>query len=151
GYKQLSDYKKDDYKSKSFVKELQDINTCDSIDLIKVFGIGPTLSSRILKYRNRLGGFYDFEQLSEVYNIKPEIIEEIRTKFVLKVENIKTIKINSANFSDLIKHPYLNKNEVNILLNYRKQHGNYNTMDDLLKTLVLDEEKINKLKNYIEF
>lgn len=150
-FNQKPTFQNEKVEDKNIVKERQDLNTCDSIDLVKVFGIGPTMSNRILKYRNRLGGFYDFAQLNEVYNLKPEVVEELRKKFVIKSEHINKLKINSASFTDLIKHPYLTKNEVNVLLNYRKQHGNYNSMEDIGKTLIFDDKKLQLLKNYFEF
>ena len=43
-----------------------DIAAADSAELRRVPGIGPVLSSRIVRYRQILGGFYRVDQLQEV-------------------------------------------------------------------------------------
>ena len=40
-----------------------ELNSCDSLSLVALPGIGPVLSVRIIKYRNLLGGFAAVEQL----------------------------------------------------------------------------------------
>ena len=45
------------------------INTVDTAEWKKVPGIGSAYAARIVKYRNLLGGFYEVEQLREVYGI----------------------------------------------------------------------------------
>ena len=45
------------------------INEADSLDLLKLTGIGPAYAKRIKEYRERLGGFYRKEQLLEVYGM----------------------------------------------------------------------------------
>jgi len=44
-------------------------------------GIGVGLGGRIIKYRERLGGFHSIHQLAEIYGLKPETIEEIWNYF----------------------------------------------------------------------
>ncbi|NDF99641.1 MAG: helix-hairpin-helix domain-containing protein, partial [Chitinophagia bacterium] len=45
------------------------LNESDSVSLEKLPGIGPVLASRIIRYREKLGGFYHRSQLREVYGI----------------------------------------------------------------------------------
>src|SRR5690606_9841495 len=46
-----------------------DLNTADTAQLVRVYGIGPVLSKRIVKFRERLGGFVAPEQVYEVYGL----------------------------------------------------------------------------------
>lgn len=46
-----------------------ELNSTDSIELIKIKGIGPVFASRIMKYRDLLGGYVSISQLQEVYGI----------------------------------------------------------------------------------
>ncbi len=55
-----------------------ELNSADSADLDSLPGIGPVLSARIIRYRNSIGGFSDFEQLSRVFGMKPETIAKIQ-------------------------------------------------------------------------
>ena len=49
-----------------------ELNSADSLELLGLKGIGPVFASRILKYRNLLGGFYSVSQLLEVYGFPEE-------------------------------------------------------------------------------
>ena len=49
-----------------------DLNAADSAKLREVKGIGAKLAPRIIRYRELIGGYYDPEQLMQVYGISPE-------------------------------------------------------------------------------
>ena len=48
-------------------------------------------------------------------------------------------------------HPYLTRKQVEILMRYRVNHGDFEKIEDLKKTGVLDDNIIEKLKPYIVF
>ena len=48
---------------KSKTIEVKDLNTSTAADLTQVCGIGAVLSERIFKYRKRLQGFDELDQL----------------------------------------------------------------------------------------
>lgn len=127
------------------------LNSADSIDLLQIKGIGPAFASRIIKYRNRLGGFVSKNQLKEVYGIDSLKFEEIQHQLKIDDENITPIKINECNFEDLKKFPYLSYKQMNAIIAYRKQHGSYKNLEDLNKIVLLNQEVINKIAPYIKF
>ncbi|MCY1530077.1 comEA protein [compost metagenome] len=127
------------------------VNLADSAMLDGIKGIGPVFASRILKYRKRLGGFYQKEQLREVYGIDSAKYEEIKTQILIDASVIVKININTANFDDLRQHPYLKFKEINAIIQYRKQHGNYGDIDDLKKVLILSPQTMMALKPYLIF
>ena len=51
---------------------------------------------------------------------------------------------------ELADHPYIKKKLADIIVNYRSQHGNFKTIDDLKKIKTIDEDNFNKLKVYIK-
>ena len=56
-----------DYKSGGHKKiQAIDINTADSAAWVALNGIGPGFAKRIMTYREKLGGFYQVDQLKEV-------------------------------------------------------------------------------------
>lgn len=57
------------------IVNLVDLNTADSLELLSLPGIGSVLSSRILKYRNRIGCFQKSEDLLKVYGIQKDWFE----------------------------------------------------------------------------
>ena len=81
-------------KSQKNQKSLLDINSCDSASLVRLPGIGPVLSARIIKYRHLLGGFVTKDQLKEVYGLPEETYELIRERLFVDTLAITRIDIN---------------------------------------------------------
>jgi len=128
-----------------------ELNTADSLDLIAIKGIGPYLSSKILRYRKALGGYVSFDQLFEIYGVKAEQIEPLRTHLIIGRQNLKTIPINDADFETLNAHPYLNGKEAMAIIKYRKQHGAFRNRTDLEKIILISKETLIKLEPYLVF
>ena len=63
-----------------------DLNTVDSLTLLRVPGIGPSFAHRILSLRQRLGGYYTVLQLQEVYGMNEEKFLELRPWFTIKTQ-----------------------------------------------------------------
>lgn len=140
-----------DPEKKNTKKVLIEINSADSAMLTEIRGIGPAFASRIIKYRDRLGGFYKIEQLKEVYGIDSVKYQQIEDQISLNSDQIIQININSATFELLKKHPYLSYKQMNAVLQYRRQHGPFKTIDELKKVALLNEEIIRKIEPYILF
>ncbi|MFA5244074.1 MAG: helix-hairpin-helix domain-containing protein, partial [Pedobacter sp.] len=140
-----------DPEKKNTKKVLIEINSADSAMLTEIRGIGPAFASRIIRYRNRLGGFYKIEQLKEVYGIDSVKYQQIEDQISLNSDQIIQININSATFELLKKHPYLSYKQMNAVLQYRRQHGPFKTIDELKKVALLNEEIIRKIEPYILF
>ncbi len=128
-----------------------ELNGADSIMLDQLRGIGPTFASRAIRFRDRLGGFYDKEQLREVYGMDSVRYSMIESQISADASSIKKINVNRATFDDLRRHPYLSFKQINALIQYRKQHGNYSSPGDLKKVLILNEEIIRKIGPYLSF
>ena len=126
-----------------------DLASADSSSLLQISGIGPSFASRIVKYRDHLGGFYKKEQLLEVYGM-----DSIRFQQIAKYLNIgdtahlKKININTILIPQL-KHPYFNYNVVNALVNYRRMHGKYKSISEIRKTVVITPEIFARIRPYL--
>jgi len=127
------------------------LNTADTMDLDAIKGVGAAFARRIFKYRERLGGFYKKEQLMEVFGLDSAKYREIKDQVSIDKVAVKKISINHAEFADLRYHPYLNYKQVNAILQYRKQHGNYSNIADLKKVAILSAETVEKIAPYIAF
>ena len=127
-----------------------DLNTADTSQLIKIYGIGPKLSQRIVIYRNKLGGFISLEQLKEVYGLDSAVIHELFKKSFIE-EDFKPglININTATEKELGDHPYIKYKLAKAITAYRFQHGAYRTVDDLKKIALMDDAKFQKIKPYL--
>ncbi|WP_247235369.1 helix-hairpin-helix domain-containing protein [Telluribacter sp. SYSU D00476] len=128
-----------------------DINTTDTSQLIKLRGIGSTLSLRIVKFRDALGGFHSATQFSEVYGLDSLALTELH-RYARIQTGVQKLNINTATAEDLTRHPYLrNKRQAEVIIRYREQHGPYQSADDLKKVKVLDEKTISKITPYLAF
>ncbi len=137
------------YKSKPTT--MVEINYADSAQLTEIKGIGPAFANRILKYRNRLGGFYKKTQLLEVYGLDSAKYEEIVKQVEVDASEITKININTCGFDDLKRNPYLNFKQMNAIIQYRKQHGNYSTINDLKNVAILNDDVLRKIEPYLIF
>lgn len=138
---------------KSFKREILvvELNAADSVMLDQLRGIGPAFASRIVRFRSRLGGFYDKVQLKEVYGMDSLRYAQIENQITVDPSAIKTLNVNVASFEELRNHPYLSFKQINALIQYRKQHGNYSSASDLKKVLIMNEEIIRKIGPYLSF
>ncbi|MFC5282961.1 helix-hairpin-helix domain-containing protein [Pedobacter alpinus] len=128
-----------------------EINSADSASLLAIRGIGPAFASRIIKYRNRLGGFLSINQLKEVWGIDSLKFEQIKTQVLINTNAIQKIDINKCTFEELKTFPYLSYKQSNTILAYRKQHGDFKNATDLNKIAILTPEIIQKITPYFKF
>jgi len=127
-----------------------DLNTADTSQLIKIYGIGPKLSQRIVVYRNKLGGFVSYEQLKEVYGLDSVVIHELFKKSLIEEDfKPKLINVNTASEKELGDHPYIKYKLAKAITAYRFQHGLYGTVNDLKKIALMDDAKFQKIKPYL--
>ncbi len=133
------------------VTRIIELNVADSADLDAIKGIGPVFAIRILKYRERIGGFYKKEQLLEVFGLDSAKYLEVKDQIHIDQSAIRKIDINKAQIEDFKNHPYIRYKQVNALLQYRKQHGNFNNIADLSKIAILTPELISRLAPYLTF
>lgn len=133
-----------------FSKKSVELNTADTLELEQLKGIGKVLSVRIVKYRNRLGGFYSIEQLKEVYGINEEAYKTITQQNEIKIDIqlIKKINLKTADFKTMIRHPYFNKDIVVKILQMQRNNESFN--EEKLKFL-FGEELFEKIKSYIQW
>ncbi len=129
-----------------------DVNMADSVELERLPAIGEKLSSRIVRYRDRLGGFMELAQLREVYGLSDSTYQIISPLLkIAKDFKPRQIDINKAEYSDLRKHPYTNNTFIKLVLAYRKIHGNFTSQVDLEKVEQVDKLVLNKLAPYLVY
>jgi competence ComEA-like helix-hairpin-helix protein len=126
-----------------------DVNTADTTAFIALPGIGSKLASRIVNYRDKLGGFYKIEQLGETYGIADSVFQKIKPRLVLGNPAVKQININTADAATLKVNPYIRWNIANAIFQFRQQHGNFNNVADLKKIMLIDEQTFNKISPYL--
>lgn len=128
-----------------------ELNSCDSAMLEALPGIGPVLSARIIKFRNLLGGFVSPEQLREVYGLSEDTWALVRERIKADTALVRKININTAEYRELIRLPYFNRDAVSAILKYRELMGKIQTMDELVENNVISAETAEKVKLYMEY
>lgn len=140
---------------KAWAKKLEtfepiDLNLADSVQLVSVRGIGQVLATRLIKYREKLGGFYSMDQLYEVYGLDTAVVENLTARFYLPANpDISKIAINASTEEELATHPYIKKSVAKAIVAYRFQHGKFQSLSDLEKIRVLDAMTLKKISPYL--
>ena len=127
-----------------------EINSADSATFEKLYGIGPALASRIVKYRTKLGGFFTVEQMGEVWGLPDSVFVKLQQRLICNEQNVIKLNINEATYEQLKSHPYFGFSVARALVRYREQHGNFSALEDVQRILSIDEEKYNKIIPYLK-
>ncbi|WP_321346725.1 helix-hairpin-helix domain-containing protein [uncultured Draconibacterium sp.] len=126
-----------------------ELNSADTIDLLRLKGIGPVYAGRIIKYRNLLGGFHNSSQLLEVYGFSEEMFSAVQSLVTVDSTTIEPIRINYAEFAELLRHPYFDKSSVSVILNEKDRNGPIKNLAELEKLEFIDAEFIDKVRPYV--
>lgn len=100
-----------------------ELNSTDSIALVDLPQIGEVMASRIQRYRDRLGGFVCFEQLYEVKGMDSARYTTVRPYLLLDTTHIHKLEVNRDEFKTLLRHPYLDYDQVKAIVNHRERKG----------------------------
>jgi competence protein ComEA len=152
-YEERKEYTVNDkpaYQPKSFA-HLQpiEINTADTSSLIALPGIGSRLAARILNFRDKLGGFYAIAQVAETYGLPDSVFQKIQPSLQCASALVHQLNINTADVNTLRQHPYLRWNLANAIVQYRLQHGNFKSVEELQQIAIITPEIFQKIKPYM--
>ncbi len=125
-----------------------DLNAADSAELLRVPGVGPYFARRIVRYRQRLGGFVSPEQLREI----PNLPDSVQTWFRVTASKAqRPLRLNTATFRELLRHPYLNYEQVKAIVNYRERQGALQTLQELSLSEAFTPVDLERLTPYVSF
>lgn len=128
---------------------LVNISRADTMELQKIRGIGPAFSRRIVGYRELLGGYIDAAQLLEVFGLDSTRYESIREFIIADSIPTRKININQAEFPDLVRHPYIDRETASTILNLRRQHGPFAAIEDIKRSYLIDEALFQRINPYL--
>jgi competence ComEA-like helix-hairpin-helix protein len=126
-----------------------EINTASVEDLENLKGIGPFFAKQIIKYRDRLGGFASKEQILEVWKMTIETYDKLIPLIEIDKSKIRKLKINDVTPEELKNHPYLNWSQVNSIIKMRAQRTNFNNINEIQESKLIDAETFEKLIPYL--
>ncbi|MCX2719322.1 ComEA family DNA-binding protein [Lentiprolixibacter aurantiacus] len=130
--------------------KLRDINQAEAAELMEIKGIGPVLSERIVKFRNRLGGFQVSEQLFDVYGLDPEVVNRLLHRYaVLEKPELERININQASADKIASLIYLSRKVARRIVEYRELNGPFVNLGELTKIEDFPSDKIDRISLYL--
>ncbi len=140
-------------KTKTFRPKLRpvvELNSADTSLLKTLTGIGSYYAKKIVDYRMRLGGFYSFEQLTEIYKLEHDVIDANRSVLSVDTTLIQKININTADKEQLKKHPYIKWQVANSIVLYRANHGKYKQLKDITQSVLVSDSLYKRLRPYLK-
>lgn len=130
--------------------KFKDLNQATAEEFKDIYGIGDKLSSRIIKFRNRLGGFMVNEQLYDVYGLEKEVVLRILEEFRIKQQPaIEKININTATVREMRNLIYINQKLANQIVTYRDSVGIIKSFTELTKIEDFPAKKIDRIELYL--
>ena len=105
-----------------------DANSADTADFQRIPGVGTAYARAIVGYRERLGGFIDARQLTEINGLPYDAANWVRIAPHFQPQRLN---LNRASFKALVRHPYLNYEQVKFIVNRRNKIGPLRGWDDL--------------------
>ncbi|WP_068854899.1 ComEA family DNA-binding protein [Leyella lascolaii] len=123
------------------------LDDADTASLRKVPGIGRYYASRIVRYRNDLGGYVSVAQLSEIEGIP----ESALPYFKVTGGAVRKLNLNRLTLNELKHHPYINFYQARRIIDYRRLKGPLHSIDDLRLLKDFSQRDIERLRPYVEF
>lgn len=123
------------------------LDDADTASLRKVPGIGRYYASRIVRYRNDLGGYVSVAQLSEIEGIP----EAALSYFRVTGGAVRKLNLNRLTLNELKHHPYINFYQARRIIDYRRLKGPLHSIDDLRLLKDFTQRDIERLRPYVEF
>ncbi len=136
-------------KPSSFKTTVLDINKADSADFEALPGLGSTLSRRIVRFRQALGGFIAVEQLKEVYGLPDSTYRNLKSRFTVSTADVQLIHVNSVDAKQLSRHPYLDYKTAKAICTYRDKMKGIKDVNELKSLPGLSDSVFNKMAPYL--
>ncbi len=136
-------------KSKKNYVGVLELNSADSVHLLEIPGIGPVFASRIIRYRNLLGGYFSVSQLREVYGMREENFAAAAQYLTADASSLKTFNINFSTVKELGRHPYVGFITARKIFNLRDKIGKFLSPRDL--SAVVASDSLKRLIPYVKF
>lgn len=125
------------------------LNTADTTEFMKIYGVGAFYAKQIIRYREKLGGFFKKEQLFEVWKMTTDAYDKIKDHVFISEKDVKRININSVTIEELKVHPYLKWNQANSIIKMRIQRNGFKNIEEIKESVLIDSETYEKLFPYL--
>lgn len=137
------------FTEKSYL-EKKDLNKATKEDLVQVYSIGEIKSDRIIKFRNKIGGFASMEHLYAVYGIDTAQVQEIKKFFEVKTPKlIKKMNVNKVSASDIATIPGINYDLAKQIWEFRVLREEIKSLSELQQLDAVSPQKFAVIQLYL--
>ncbi len=137
-------------RGNSEVFQVKDLNSVTAEELKSIKGVGEKLSVRIIKFRDRLGGFLVDEQLYDVYFLEPSVANHVLKKFkVFNKPVVEMINVNTASVDAIASLVYIKYDVAREIVSYREENGPYLSLNELGNIEGFPTDKIDRIALYL--
>lgn len=138
------------YIKKEKKDTILDLNHCDTTELQLIRGIGRYTAVQIVQYRERLGGYYTPEQLTEEALGKLSL-DTLLYHFIVDTAVIQRIPVNSCSIERLQRHPYIRHEQAKAIYNLRRKLTRLNSIEDLRSLPEMSDNEVKRVAPYLSF
>ena len=128
-----------------------ELNSADTTELMKVYGIGRGYAKGIVRFRKFTGGFTSVDQLLEIYGMTDANFQKIKSYCTVNKALIQRINVNTASVERLNAHPYISFYQAKAIYELRRYKGKLNSINDLKSLEELNVENLAKIEAYLSF
>jgi competence ComEA-like helix-hairpin-helix protein len=127
-----------------------ELNSADTFELQQLRGIGPSFARRIVKYRERLGGYIDKSQLLEIWGMDTSRYNSIKEHLSVNPDSIHPMDLNTVTFKQLLAHPYFPFEITKAIMIYRKDHKMFKNVGELKEIKAIPDSMYRKIRIYVK-
>lgn len=127
-----------------------DLNLCDTAELQLIRGIGAYTATQIVRYRERLGGYYSPLQLTDsaLCNLH---LDTLLHHFTADPADVRTINVNRCKPTTLARHPYIRFEQAQAIYDLRRRQVTLHSIEDLRSLPELTDADLLRLTPYLRF
>lgn len=127
-----------------------DINTAGIEEWKALPGIGESISNRIIKYRERSGGFARMEELSGVFGLQDSVVDQIKPYLRVNPQTVPKSSLNRASAYLLALKTGIPEIIAKEIVRIRMQTGNYTDFEELKQVPNLTNDMLQRIRAAFE-
>lgn len=128
-----------------------DINSAAPDGWRQLPGIGAARAHKIVRYRDKLGGFISVDQVAETFDLPDSVFQKIRPLLHILAPVYRQINLNTVTAEELDAHPYFSLKQAQLIIAYRTQHGQFAKVEDIERIAAFtDRQWLEKVKPYLK-
>lgn len=127
------------------------INLIDAPALSVVTSWPMKKAERLIKYRDKLGGFHSTYQIWETYGLDSTDLMPLEGRWDLERTRLIRMDVNSASLEDLAAHPYLRYKDAKAIVEFRENVRPLRNEAELRELRLMSDKKLAKLAPYLMY